>query len=127
MWAIYDYSDFPLINVKFNENINSDEEFGDFLNKWKLLYENKKKFEFIFDTKNCGYINPKYCLTISNFIKKIKKEKIQYLKKSTIYIYNKVIWYLLKCILSIEKPVAPVYIIYIDTENNIEDHELINP
>lgn len=127
MWAIYDYTDFPLINVNFNENINSDEEFGDFLNKWKLLYENKKNFEFIFDTKNCGYINPKYCFSMSYFIKKLKKEKIQYLKKSTIYVYHKFIWYLLKLIFAIETPVAPVYIIYINNENNIEKQELINP
>ena len=127
MWAIYDYTDFPLINVSFNENINSDEEFGDFLNKWKLLYENKKNFEFIFDTKNCGYINPKYCFSMSYFIKKLKKEKEQYLRKNTIYVYHKFIWYLLKLIFAIETPVAPVYIIYINNENNIENQELINP
>ena len=38
MWATYDYTDFPLINVKFNENINSDEEFGDYLNNKKIIY-----------------------------------------------------------------------------------------
>ena len=127
MWATYDYTHFPLINVSFNENINSDDEFEDFLNEWKLLYENKKNFEFIFDTKNCGYINPKYCFSMSYFIKKLKKEKIQYLKKSTIYVYHKFIWYLLKLIFVIERPVAPVYIIYINNENNIENQELINP
>ena len=127
MWATYDYTHFPLINVKFNENINSDEEFGDFLNEWKLLYENEENFEFIFDTKNCGYINPKYCFSMSYFIKKLKKEKKQYLRKSTIYVYHKFIWYLLKLIFAIETPVAPVYIIYINKENNIENQELINP
>lgn len=126
MWANYDYTNFPLINVTFNENINNDKEFEDFLNEWKSLYEKEKKFEFIFDTKNCGYINPKYCINVSYFIKKLKKEENQYLKKSTIYVYNKVIWYLLKLIFSIESPIAPVYIIYINNENNIENQELIN-
>ena len=127
MWANYDYTHFPLINVTFNENINNDKEFEDFLNEWKSLYEKEKKFEFIFDTKNCLYINPKYCINVSYFIKKLKKEENQYLKKSTIYVYNKVIWYLLKLIFSIETPIAPVYIIYINNENNIENQELINP
>ena len=87
-------------------------DFKNFTNEWLLLYNNKKYFEFIIDTKKCGLINPKYCFYMAMFIKKIKTQKIQFLEKSTIYVYNKYIFELLKIIFYIQKPVAPIKIIY---------------
>ena len=60
------------------------------------------------------------------FIKKIKQQKIQYLQKSKIFVYNKYIFQLLKIIFYIEKPVAPVEIIFYNELNNSKITEIIN-
>ena len=35
MWANYDYSKFPIVKVTFNEKIESEEDFNDFLSQLK--------------------------------------------------------------------------------------------
>tara|TARA_B100000963_G_scaffold143019_1_gene124514 strand:+ start:1732 stop:2115 length:384 start_codon:yes stop_codon:yes gene_type:complete len=126
MFANYNYNDFPIVKVDLSGNIENNEDFLNFTNQWLQLYNKKQEFEFIFDTYKCGLINPKYCLYTALFIKKIKQEKIQYLKKSIIYVYNKYIFHLLKIIFYIEKPVAPIDIIFNDLLNNSTTIQTIN-
>jgi hypothetical protein len=126
MFANYDYTNFPLVKIDLSGNIENNDDFLNFTNQWLELYDNKKYFEFIFDTSKCGLINAKYCIYTALFIKKIKLQKIQYLKKSKIYVYNKYIFQLLKIIFYIEKPVAPVEIIYYNELNNSKISEIIN-
>ncbi len=124
MFANFDYSTFPLVLVDLSGTINNDKQFTHFTESWLKLYENMKEFEFVFDTQNMSsvFINPKYCFYVALFIRSLKKRKIQYLKKSKIYVYNKYIFKLLKIIFYIEKPVAPVELIFIDSNNerNVE-------
>ena len=128
MWAIFNYEKFPEVYVDISGVIKNDEEFDNFINNWTNLYRNQKNFTFIFDTKNCGLVKIKYAIYMAFFIRKIKKEKIQYLEKSIIYIHNKFVLVLLRFIFSIEKPIAPVKLIYTDTSNIINNSvEIINP
>lgn len=119
MFSNFDYSNFPIVLVDLSGTINNDDQFTHFTENWLKLYKNKKDFEFIFQTQNMSsdFINPKYCLYIALFIRSLKKEKIQYLKKSKIYVYNKYIFQLLKIIFIIEKPIAPVELIFINSNN----------
>ena len=126
MFAKYDYIDFPVIKIDLSGTIKNNEDFFNFTNQWLELYNKKENFEFIFNTYNCGLVNPKYCIFMSLFIKKIKQQKIHYLQKSTIFVYNKYIFQLLKIIFYIEKPVAPVEIIFYNKLNNLEIKETIN-
>lgn len=126
-FSYYNYDNFPDVYVELSGNINNNEDFTEFTSKWIELYENKKDFNFIFNTKNIGFIHPKYCLFVALFIKTIKKRKIQYLKYSTINVYNKYIYKLLKIVFYIEKPVAPVVINFLDFEKNIINSKSINP
>ena len=82
MWANYDYSKFPIVKVTFNEKIESEEDFNEFLKKWVLLYDNKKDFTFILDSSNISTFNISYVFKMRKFIKKIKEFPHQYLKKS---------------------------------------------
>lgn len=125
MFANYNYDEFPIVKIDLSGTIENNYDFSNFTNNWILLYENKIFFEFVFDTYNCGLVNPKYCIYTAFFIKSLKKRKIQYLKKSTIYVYNKYIFRLLKFIFFIEKPVAPVTIIFINTNTQERYHENI--
>jgi len=128
MFADFNIDNFPIIKVKFNKNIN-EKEFNEFLSKWLVLYQNEKKFTFIFDTREMGFVHPKYIIKIASFIKELKKLPIQYLEKSLIIMNNKTLEVLLKLVFSITKPSNAVYIVKCDEEcdqiqedikNNIE-------
>lgn len=120
MFANFDYNNFPIVYVKLNNNIENDEDFNDFINNWSNLNNNKKNYELIFDTQYCGLIHPKYCFYMTFFIKKLKKEKIKYLQKSKIIVYNSYILKLLELIFYFEKPIAPIEIIFKNNNNNIK-------
>lgn len=123
MFASFDYSKFPIIYIKLNNNIENNEDFNDFINKWSDLNNNKNNYELVFDTQRCEIINPKYCFYMTMFIKKLKKEKITYLQKSKIIVYNSYILKLLEIIFYFEKPIAPIEIIF---KNNNEIKKIIN-
>lgn len=118
MVAIYDYSNFPLVKVDLSGSINTNDDFQNFTSQWLELYKLHTYFEFEFDTINTGYINPLYCLYTAFFIKSIKKQNPQYLKKSKIYVYNRYIFKLAKYIFYIEPPVAPVELILVNKNNS---------
>lgn len=114
MFANYDYSEFPEVKVIFKGGINNENDFLLFINQWKQLYKDKKKFTFLFDMKDISYVNPIYSYKMSSFISDLKKEPIQYLLQSKIINVNKFINFLLSIIFYIQAPVAPVYIECID-------------
>ena len=111
MFAEFDYSSFPIVNVKINSKVDDDEDFELFLNSWRKLYDDEKNFSFVFDTKDVGWIPLKYSFKMSMFIKELKQRNIQYLQQSTIHVYNNTVMNLLSLIFIIQKPVAPVNII----------------
>ena len=113
MFAKFNIDKFPDIVVTLGDHIENLEDFTNFTKFWIKLYENKKYFNFTFCTKNVGYIHPKYALYMAFFIKNIKKREIQYLTNSTIYIYSNLVFSLLNIIFTIERPIAPVKLIYI--------------
>jgi hypothetical protein len=119
MWSLYNYTNFPVVHVSFHGNLNKQEKFNDFINKWKQLYEERIPFSFVFDTKECGYVNIKYCFRMSSFIKELKRKQKQYLQKSIIIYYRGWIKYLLQLTFSIQSPVAPVYLV--NGNDNKED------
>ena len=124
MFANYDYTNFPIVKVDISGVITSDKDFTDFTKQWLDLYDNGLNFEFVFDTKNAGLVNIKYCIYMAFFIKLLKKRKKQYLTKSTIFVYNNYIFKLFKFIFYMEPPVAPVYLYNIS--NNKEKLEIID-
>lgn len=118
MFATYDYSNFPIVKILLQGSILDDNDFSNFTNNWINLYNDKKDFEFIIHIEKLNYIEIKYCVYTAIFLKSIKKKPIQYLKKSKIYTSSNYIYYLLNIIFNIEKPVAPVELIFIDKNNN---------
>ena len=125
-FANYNYDNYPIVNVDFSGSINNDIEFKNFINEWTQLYEKNQDFEFIFNTKDIGYVNVKYCMYIALFIKSLKKRPIQYLKKSTIHVYNDYIYKLLSTVFTIQNPVAQVEII-LYKNNAVKKNKIITP
>lgn len=121
MFSIFDFSDYEtksIVKVVLNKEINDDNDFNIFLDKWRELYNLRKDFIFIFDTSNVGYIPIKYSIKMSLFIRNLKRERDQYLQKSIIYVNNNIVKSMLDFIFMIQPPVAPVYII--DNKDNID-------
>ena len=119
MFANYDYTNYnsqSIVHVTLSPNIKNDQDFDTFLYQWIELYHIKKNFIFIFDTCNVGFIPLKYSLKMTIFIKKLKKEKIQYLQKSIILVNSQIVKHMLDFIFMLQPPVAPVYITNIKSE-----------
>tara|TARA_B110000261_G_C12808543_1_gene247332 strand:+ start:73 stop:483 length:411 start_codon:yes stop_codon:yes gene_type:complete len=118
MFAQFDDSLFPLVQVNLAKTIESNEDFENFLNQWLKYYEEKKEFTFIFDTANVEFPPIKYCFKMSNFIRKLRKQEKQYLQKSIIIVKSKTVKRLLGLIFFLQAPVAPVDMTE-DTKENI--------
>jgi len=111
MFAEFDYSNAPVIGVKLNNHIESNDDFNNFLNNWLELYKKKEEFIFIFDTTTVGYIPVKYCYRMAKFISELKQLDKQYLKRSFIIANSWIVKLLLRLTFNLQSPVAPVYII----------------
>ena len=122
MFVNYDYSNFPEVKVTFTDIIKDESDFILFTQQWEKLYDDKKKFTFIFDVGDMGFVNPYWCYRIADFIGKMKEKPVHYLERSTIINVNTVIKYLLKIVFSIQSPISPVTIIYLDGTSSV-----INP
>ena len=122
MFANYNYDNFPVIFVEFSENINSENEFDQFLNEWLILYHNRRDFSYIFDTRNMKNISIKYAIKMTLFIKNLRKEPYHYLQKSLILVNDKSIKRLLDFVFTLQSPVAPVYLWHNENENINEEY-----
>lgn len=111
MFSIYDYTEFPLVKVSFDGTIQNEQDFFMFTEQWIKLYEDQKEFNFEFDMKNMGLVNPYWSYRMATFISELKKREIHYLTSSKIINVNNFTYYLLKIIFAIQSPVAPVFII----------------
>ena len=127
MFANYNYDNFPVVFVNFSENINSENDFDQFLNEWLILYHNRRYFSFIFDTRNMKNISIKYAIKMTMFIKNLRKQPYHYLQKSLILVNDKSIRRLLDFVFTLQSPVAPVYLWLSENINSvINDSENIN-
>jgi len=125
MFAKYIYDNYEkknIVKVIFNSRIKDDNDFDNFLNDWLQLYNLKKDFIFIFDTTNVGYIPIKYSFKMSAFIKNLKRNEYQYLKKSIILVQSNFVKNMLDLIFYIQPPVAPVYL----TQNQEDINNILN-
>ena len=110
MWCIIDKSNFPIVKISFSQEKQIEEEFDEFLKEWIKLYEEKREFYFIFDTRQLALLNVKYAHKMSSFIKELKKRDKQYLKNTIVIVKNKYIQVLLNIVFSLTRPVADVYL-----------------
>ena len=126
MFAQFDNSKFPLVQVNLAKTIESNEDFQNFLDEWMKYYNEKKDFTFIFDTTDVGFPPIKYCFKMSSFIKKLRREEKQYLQKSIIIVKSKTVMRLLNLIFFLQAPVAPVEMTEDEKEKVLENPENIN-
>jgi len=119
MFAEFDDTMFPDIHINLNLNNINYQGFNEFTQKWESYDERNTPYTFIFTSQgDVGLKVTNYIKSMVVFIKKLKKNHNNvFLSKSIIICKNNFTKYLLKCIFSIQNPLAPVYII--DNENYI--------
>ena len=111
MFVTIDKSTFPLIEIKFGEQISSFEDLDPFFNIWYQMYEEQKEFSFLLNTNKCGSIPVKYTYEMAKRISKIKKLEKHYLLRTIVIVKSKWIKKLMYMLFKIIKPVAPVFIV----------------
>jgi hypothetical protein len=122
-WATYNIQ-FPLVKVKMKGKISSQEDFDNFTNEWLEVYNSFQKFTFIFDTTEVGFVSSKYAFKMGDFIRDLKRNRDNsFLERSIILTKSFWVRTLLKLIFFLESPVAPVYIV--NVEKNIDIDKLI--
>ena len=109
-FASYDVSRFPVVQVTFHPCVPSTTEFQNFLNQWLQLYTRKEMFTLVFHTHQMKMLPVHLCFKMSRFIKKLKRQPQQFLKRSVIIVNSKFTRGLLNIIFALQKPVAPVFI-----------------
>ena len=77
MWATYDDSNFPIVNVKMNGVAVDNEDFQNCFDAWRSyncgkLNSGKVPYIFVFDTTEVGMVNMKYAIKMTSFIKDLK-------------------------------------------------------
>ena len=105
-----DEAHFPIVVFEFNQHPMTDTDFENFLNTWEGLYRHDVPFKLVFNTTNMTIPNPKYCIKMAMFIKKIRTFNPQHLQVSYISVQNSTISNLLECMFYMQPPVAPVHI-----------------
>jgi hypothetical protein len=109
-WATYDISSFPEVKVKLSGKIENWEDFRHFLDGWRDLYKEEKKFTLHFDTSEVGSVSMKYAFEMRNFIRELKSSHPRFLESSYITVNSRWVRFLLRFIFFLEKPVAPVIV-----------------
>ena len=108
MWAEYNHTNYPVVEVHMKGVIQNNDEFEAFLDGWNDLYDSRRDFVFIFDTREVGWVHPKYAFKMAKFIKDLKKRNYQYLKRSSIIVDSYWVKALLSLIFAIQSPVCPI-------------------
>ena len=113
-FALYNYEEFPEVRVTFHGTIKKENDFTWFTQQWIDLYVDQREFNFLFDMKDIGLVNPLYSYKMASFISELKKHPVQYLTRSKIINVNRFMKYLLYIVFKFQSPVAPVEICCLD-------------
>ena len=81
-FALYNYEQFPEVRVTFHGTIKKENDFTWFTQQWIDLYVDQREFNFLFDMKDIGLVNPLYSYKMASFISELKKHPVQYLTHS---------------------------------------------
>ena len=126
MFANYNVSEFPKVEIVFEKTITDKADFVKFVTEWLKLYIRKKDFYFLMDTRKTGLVPIKYCFEMTKFINYIKRKNLEGLQYSIILVSSNLVLKLLKFIFFMSKPVAPIFIVKTKEDYNKLDYALEN-
>ena len=139
MFATFDTSLYPRINIFLNGAIENDDDYRSFVTQWENSYLNNiRKFTFVINTLkyNASISDLRYSFRLSGFINSIKEKRKQdrkynRLQRSIIIVNSTLVRYLLETVFFFQQPLAPVYIVesvekanqlFYNFENDIENN-----
>ena len=108
----FDLSNWPLIVAKFDKLTNLN-YFITFLQQWENLKMYGQKYVMVLDARNIKNVaNYKCVMLASKFVKRLKKQKPQYLENSFLIYNTKIILHLFRIVKTVQKPISPTYLYY---------------
>lgn len=139
MFATFDTSLYPRINIFLDGAIENDDDYRSFVTQWENSYLNNiRKFTFVINTLkyNASISDLRYSFRLSSFINSIKEKRKQdrkynRLQRSIIIVNSTLVRYLLETVFFFQQPLAPVYIVesvekanqlFYNFENDIENN-----
>lgn len=139
MFATFDTSLYPRINIFLDGAIENDDDYRSFVTQWENSYLNNiRKFTFVINTLkyNASISDLRYSFRLSAFINSIKEKRKQdrkynRLQRSIIIVNSTLVRYLLETVFFFQQPLAPVYIVesvekanqlFYNFENDIENN-----
>ena len=139
MFATFDTSLYPRINIFLDGSIENDDDYTSFVTQWENSYlNNMRKFTFVINTLkyNASISDLRYSFRLSTFINSIKEKRKQdrkynRLQRSIIIVNSTLVRYLLETVFFFQQPLAPVYIVesiekanqlFYNFENDIENN-----
>tara|TARA_Y100000992_G_C21273187_1_gene498193 strand:+ start:2413 stop:2859 length:447 start_codon:yes stop_codon:yes gene_type:complete len=139
MFATFDTSLYPRINIFLDGAIENDDDYRSFVTQWENSYLNNiRKFTFVINTLkyNASISDLRYSFQLSAFINSIKEKRKQdrkynRLQRSIIIVNSTLVRYLLETVFFFQQPLAPVYIVesvekanqlFYNFENDIENN-----
>ena len=124
MFATFDRTQLPTINIVFNDEKITNQTFFQFLEEWDNSDKRMQDYNYYFDLTKSGPIElsqAKFILPLVSFLKKKRKESDKFLQYSIINVGNPKNIKFFRLIFNLTKPIAPVYII-----DNTKNQEYIN-
>jgi hypothetical protein len=76
-YAIFDYSEFPLVHIKLTDAEITEQNFSDYVNEVEKIYE-KGNYAIILDTTDTKYVAAKYRVMQGNSLKLNKNNIAQF-------------------------------------------------
>ena len=118
-FAKFNLENWPIVIVKCND-LKTNDEFDDFLSKWENLGSRGEDYYFILDTRNIKNIGFTNAYSGINFIKRLKKQKEQYLKGTILIYNNQFLYYLFNMVMSFQDPVSMIYTYFTDKTYDLD-------
>lgn len=114
MFVIFDEKEYPMVSVKFGKEIHTDDEYDNFITKWKEINNRRKHYNFIFDVRELESVSMKYVLKLIGHLIQLKCEPIHYLQETHLLINSEYVYNILQYIFKVFTPISRVKIYYND-------------
>lgn len=110
-YAVFDKNKFPIVSITFTGIKSTDDNFRDYLNQIKNIYDQQMPFILIFDATNASLPGFKHQLMQANWLKENDSLIKTYCLGTVYIISNSLVRGILKSIFALQKQPCPYLVV----------------